>query len=154
MLLSVHLLYQLHKTLTIPVTIHPAAHPAIACRGKYQRPATSVESLLKDSYPLEYHRCKKITQSSFDKSSFPSTGIYPESNGFFQAAHAANGNHHRLPIRPEDVWLAILVRLSFHLTHTPKSSVHSLLPTRVAKMLLSYNMRPFRPLTLATFLSG
>ncbi|UPK89987.1 hypothetical protein LCI18_000922 [Fusarium solani-melongenae] len=83
----------------MPVTLYPADHPA-AHGGK-------------QSCPDEFEKSKEIIQSSFDD--IPENGIFPEANGFVNAAWWAYSKHHHLQIRPEDVWFSILTQLSFYI---------------------------------------
>ena len=39
--------------------------------------------------------------------------VIPNRNGFFQALSLAYNKHHILVLRPDDVWLAILVQFNF-----------------------------------------
>ena len=41
--------------------------------------------------------------------------IFPEGNGFVQAAISAYSNHRHLSLRPDDVWLAVLTQLSLYI---------------------------------------
>ena len=55
------------------------------------------------------------SKSEIFQSSFPDTSsdIVPSSNGFTQTIINAYNHHHALIIRPDDLWLAILVQFSF-----------------------------------------
>ncbi|KAJ4199800.1 hypothetical protein NW759_016010 [Fusarium solani] len=95
----------------MPVTLYPADHPATPWRKASV--ATSSLELLQKSCPDEFEKSKEIIQSSFNN--IPENGIFPEANGFVNAAWWAYSNHHHLQIRPEDVWFSILTQLSFYI---------------------------------------
>ncbi|KAM0436681.1 hypothetical protein ACHAPT_002390 [Fusarium lateritium] len=95
----------------MPVTLYPANHPAAPWTKRGA--ATSSLELLQKSCPDEHERSQRIIQSSFDD--IPGNGIFPESNGFVDAAWWAYSQHHHLQIRPEDVWFSILTQLSFYI---------------------------------------
>ncbi len=96
----------------MPVTITPADHLARAWRSTDA--VYSAESLLKESSPTEYRKCKALIQTSFGKftSELP---LHPSNNGFVGAAIAAYCDHHHLTLRPEDIWFAILTQLSLYI---------------------------------------
>ena len=96
----------------MPVTIKPANHPAR--KWTSTKAVYSTESLLKESCPTEYQRCKTIIQTSFGKFTSDSP-FHPSNNGFVRAAVAAYCDHHHLTLRPEDIWFAILTQLSFYI---------------------------------------
>ena len=74
----------------------------------------SAEALLRESCPQEHKSNKGIIQSSFDENTLKEDHISPSSNGFVWSLVHAYSNHHHVSIRPEDVWFAILVQLSFY----------------------------------------
>lgn len=96
----------------MPVTIHPAHHPANPIHFYYEA-STSSSSLLKGACKKEHQLCAEILQSSFDLD--PNTTIYPSDNGFVHGAIKAYSQHHHLVIRPEDIWFAILTQLSLYI---------------------------------------
>jgi hypothetical protein len=57
---------------------------------------------------------KSMRQSSFDTIN-ASSNVYASANGFLEGAYRAYTNHNHLIIRPEDVWLAVLVQLNFYI---------------------------------------
>jgi hypothetical protein len=94
------------------VTIHPASHSANAYAGtKFSK---NVNELLTAAGSVELlMSCKEILQSSF--SSKTPSNIVGTSNGFVQSCITAYSNHHRLVIRPDDVWLTIVTQLSLYI---------------------------------------
>jgi hypothetical protein len=93
----------------MPITVHPATHPA---RELFIKPATSAETLFQTSCPKESRQCKRFVQSSF--TNVTDANICPSSNGLVMAVYEAYSQHHHLTIRPEDVWLSILTQLSYY----------------------------------------
>ncbi|KAJ9298231.1 hypothetical protein DTO271G3_3836 [Paecilomyces variotii] len=94
----------------MPITIATAAHPP----RKWERSKVSTaEELLEESSPGDYHRSKKIIQSSFQQSLFHQSHISPSRNGLVWSVFHAYSNHHNLTLRPEDIWFAILTQLSY-----------------------------------------
>ena len=96
----------------MPVTIKSADHPARKWTSTNE--VHSAESLLKESCPAEYRKCKTIIRTSFGKftSDLP---LHPSNNGFVRAVIAAYCNHHHLTLRPEDIWFAILTQLKLYI---------------------------------------
>jgi Domain of unknown function (DUF4419) len=99
----------------MPVTIKPSAHGASAWTGRAYRQAASPESFLHstttDEHGTQTVQPKKLLQSSFQDVKLDSN-IYAAKNGLLHACLEAYNMHHRLIIRPEDVWFAILTQLS------------------------------------------
>ncbi|KAG0000963.1 hypothetical protein BGZ79_005260, partial [Entomortierella chlamydospora] len=94
----------------MPVTFAPSKVPAESF-NKYQPNVEllSQESLFKGACYDQYNRSDEILQSSFQ-------GLYdiaPKSNGFVHTVTEAYNWHRALIIRPDDVWIAILVQLNF-----------------------------------------
>jgi Domain of unknown function (DUF4419) len=76
--------------------------------------ATSSTRLLQLDSDSSYAQMKFMRQSSFDTIN-GSSNIYASANGFLVVAYRAYIHHHHLIIRPNDVWLAILVQLNFYI---------------------------------------
>ena len=108
----------------MPVTFHPAPHKAKSIPGRlstdHSTPIASPTDLLKRSCAQEAASCSKDTDGALQiiRSSFPSDpasgGIRASSNGFVWACIQAYNGHHKLVIRPDDVWLAILTQFSLY----------------------------------------
>jgi hypothetical protein len=94
----------------MPATIRPTTHASR--KWEDSDPASSAGNLFRRACPTESDRCKNIIQSSFNEFSTEAP-IWPSNNGFVHSAIKAYNWHHHLTIRPEDVWFAILVQLSF-----------------------------------------
>ncbi|KAI0631164.1 hypothetical protein C8Q77DRAFT_190237 [Trametes polyzona] len=58
-------------------------------------------------------KCQEMLQSSI--SDDERARLSPKANGFVQGVLSAWAGHHRLCIRPDDVWTAILCQLSFYI---------------------------------------
>ncbi|KAM5542914.1 hypothetical protein V8D89_003298 [Ganoderma adspersum] len=96
----------------MPVTFKVASHPANVVhlqKGGVRNP----ETVLKQGCKVQGGKCKEMLQSSVGDGDLAT--IVPNSNGFVYAALEAYGSHHHLRIRPDDVWLAILVQLNFYI---------------------------------------
>jgi hypothetical protein len=92
----------------MPVTFSPAKHSA--------KPFASVDQytparILEMACDQQYQKSDEILQSSFE-SPFPIRNIVPSSNSFVHTIREAYNQHRALVIRPDDVWLAILIQFS------------------------------------------
>ncbi|EDR07352.1 uncharacterized protein LACBIDRAFT_327783 [Laccaria bicolor S238N-H82] len=95
----------------MPVTFHPSNIPAQSFT-KTSR-AYSAEGLLAAACPNQRAQCDEILKSSFSETD--NGDILPKTNGFVHTVVEAYNNHRCLIIRPDDVWAAILVQLSFYI---------------------------------------
>ena len=91
----------------MPVTFSPAKHSA--------KPFVSVNrytsaSILEHACYREFQGSDKILHSSFHDEVI--SDIVPTTNGFVNTVKEAYNQHRALIIRPDDVWLAILVQFS------------------------------------------
>ncbi|CAH0021808.1 unnamed protein product [Clonostachys rhizophaga] len=78
----------------------------------YSSPDKTIEELLNILCPEEAAQRTRGRESLFNDLE---TGyIGPSCNGFVHAVCEAYSGHHHLNIRPDDVWLSILVQLSFY----------------------------------------
>jgi hypothetical protein len=100
----------------MPVTTRPAPHGANAWKSKRpsNSPASHPAELLKTASDSNYASMKSMRQSSFDSMRIDSN-IYGSANGFLEGAYRAYTNHNHLVIRPEDVWLSIIIQLNFYI---------------------------------------
>lgn len=57
------------------------------------------------------HSASQVLGSSFD----PRQKVYQKQNGFVDTVLQAYNGHYNLMIRPDDVWIAIISQLSFHI---------------------------------------
>ncbi|CAG9990170.1 unnamed protein product [Clonostachys byssicola] len=73
---------------------------------------TTAEELLKESCPEEAEQCTSVPEPS--SKDLETEYFGPSCNGFVHAVCEAYSGHHHLKIRPDDVWLSILVQLSFY----------------------------------------
>ncbi|KAF8883158.1 hypothetical protein CPB84DRAFT_1965226 [Gymnopilus junonius] len=105
----------------MPITFHPAKKDIKAFESKdYGRREDSVgsqaERILKGACYEQYRRADEILQSSFDTFSRQSQEqvqeFIPLTNGFVHTVLEAYNNHRALVIRPDDVWLAILIQFN------------------------------------------
>uniref|UniRef100_A0A8H7K3F6 Uncharacterized protein n=1 Tax=Bionectria ochroleuca TaxID=29856 RepID=A0A8H7K3F6_BIOOC len=74
--------------------------------------AKTAEELLKELCPEEAEQCTKVLDSPFKD--LETEYVDPYCNGFVHAVREAYNGHYHLGIRPDDVWLSILVQLSFY----------------------------------------
>ncbi|TBU22392.1 hypothetical protein BD309DRAFT_897067 [Dichomitus squalens] len=96
----------------MPVTFQVASHKANSFElDKSYTP--SVDNILEESCRPQWRRCKEILQSSLEADEVLT--MVPYSNGFVHAVLDAYGAHRHLRIRPDDVWLAIVVQLNFYI---------------------------------------
>jgi hypothetical protein len=91
----------------MPVTFSPAKHSAKSFVSVHSH--TSASILEKACYG-EFQKSDSILQSSFHDESI--SDIVPTTNGFVNTVKEAYNQHRALIIRPDDVWLAILVQFS------------------------------------------
>ncbi|KAJ7581820.1 hypothetical protein C8J56DRAFT_958341 [Mycena floridula] len=86
----------------MPVTFSPAKHPANSVPPSV--PGTSLDLLKANGHT----RSKEILQSSFGGD----VAVIRNQNGFVSTVVDAYNKHHALSIRPDDVWMAILVQFN------------------------------------------
>ncbi|KAH9918221.1 uncharacterized protein BXZ73DRAFT_53065 [Epithele typhae] len=94
----------------MPVTFKVARHhanPVRPCTG-----LTGADSFILKACPTEWPECGKTLQSSLSSESL--RDLIPRRNGFVSTVVEAYGQHHHLVLRPDDVWIAVLVQLGFY----------------------------------------
>ncbi|RAL02887.1 DUF4419 domain-containing protein [Aspergillus ibericus CBS 121593] len=74
--------------------------------------AANAEEMFQQACPKLFEQSAGVLQSSFPE---PSRHITPDENGFIRAVWKAYSHHHHLVLRPDDIWCAILVQLSFYI---------------------------------------
>ncbi|KAF7537479.1 hypothetical protein G7054_g3651 [Neopestalotiopsis clavispora] len=96
----------------MPVTIKPASHNAesIPVNKRIEQASQILQEVDLDQKKRQKPQAE-ILQSSFDKGNIPAV-LLANQNGFVSAITAAYGTHHHLIIRPDDIWLAIMVQFS------------------------------------------
>ena len=100
----------------MPVTVYPAAHGAKAWRPEGP-PVLSAEEMLRGACSKASKDYKTMISSSF-KDFSSETPTIASRNGFARATLLAYNLHHRLTIRPEDIWFTILTQLATYVnTH-------------------------------------
>jgi Domain of unknown function (DUF4419) len=93
----------------MPVTIQTAPHGANKVTAHYN-PAKDADAFFKND--ATYRRlASKTIASSFN----PADTIYHQDNGFVDTVLRAYNQHHRLTIRPDDVWISVITQLSFYI---------------------------------------
>ncbi|KAH7910176.1 hypothetical protein BJ138DRAFT_1153517 [Hygrophoropsis aurantiaca] len=100
------------------VSFHPSSHLATPFEEEVRSmkpinedPATAV---LRKSCPEQFSKCAEVLQSSFPTSpGYDLNSILPQNHGFVHTVLEAYNRHRALVIRPDDVWLSILVQFSF-----------------------------------------
>jgi hypothetical protein len=97
----------------MPVTFKTASHAARKWSGNKVEDAST---LFTQSCAKESRRSQRIIQCDFSKAPSGDTHVTPSTNGLVRAIWHAYSSHHHLTLRPDDVWFAILVQLSFYIT--------------------------------------
>ncbi|KAF9242020.1 hypothetical protein BU15DRAFT_86967 [Melanogaster broomeanus] len=69
--------------------------------------------LCREVAPDQREKCSELLQTSLPPDRDAVRDIIPQRNGFVKTVIEAYNNHRGLIIRPDDVWLAILVQFSF-----------------------------------------
>ncbi|OQV19521.1 hypothetical protein BV898_06508 [Hypsibius exemplaris] len=99
----------------MPVTFYPSTQPlspVAEYRVQYQN-TYEPRTILNGATGHEISQtCKDIFQSSFGDNNTRS--VIPSNNGFVYASIKAYNNHHKLVLRPDDVWITILTQLSLY----------------------------------------
>jgi hypothetical protein len=98
----------------MPVTVKPAVHGANAVGASYVA-VSDAKTLLKLACWSEVQNMKNdnLIQSSF-KNITSASNIHARRNGFVDGAIEAYNNHQNLEIRPDDIWLGILLQLNIY----------------------------------------
>ncbi|KAF9197044.1 hypothetical protein BGZ49_002633, partial [Haplosporangium sp. Z 27] len=91
----------------MPVTFSPANIPIEPLHREEK--LLSQRGLFKKACYDDYNISDKILQSSYNEKS----DIIPRHNGFVLTLTEAYNNHHAVIIRPDDVWMAILVQFNY-----------------------------------------
>jgi hypothetical protein len=73
-------------------------------------------TLFTQSCAKESRRSQRIIQCDFSTVPSGDTHVTSSTNGLVRAIWHAYSSHHHLTLRPDDVWFAILVQLSFYIT--------------------------------------
>ncbi|KAI0760349.1 hypothetical protein C8Q74DRAFT_1295615 [Fomes fomentarius] len=97
----------------MPVTFNVASHPAsVHISYPHVRKPRRAHDIVNMSCQDQSIKVGTVLDSSVNDEELE--GTVPVSNGFVHAMLTAYGSHHHLRIRPDDVWLAILIQLSFY----------------------------------------
>ncbi|KAI8634819.1 hypothetical protein F5Y19DRAFT_461393 [Xylariaceae sp. FL1651] len=106
----------------MPVTIKPADHASTVFKGNGYKLVHSAEVLLLETLSDDNGDGPSgptpLVQSSFAAelaSTKDHSSVYATKNGFVHACLEAYSAHHRLVLRPEDIWFAILTQLSAYI---------------------------------------
>ncbi|KDQ19405.1 hypothetical protein BOTBODRAFT_153311 [Botryobasidium botryosum FD-172 SS1] len=97
----------------MPITFTVAEHPANPIDTK-DFTSTSPETLLRNACLHQSTQCAEMLQSSLPPPGRNSPTLLPSQNGFVATVVEAYVKHHHLVIRPDDVWIAILIQLHFY----------------------------------------
>nr|GAT54996.1 predicted protein [Mycena chlorophos] len=88
---------------------------AVACQKQYKNAGaicgTSFDEPHANSLATEANLRRQPSNEVSAESTI--TNVIPKGNGFFHALSEAYNHHHHLVLRPDDVWLAILVQFNF-----------------------------------------
>jgi len=98
--------------LTMPVTLQTGD---LAPRPWRSNSISSARDLFARTSRKEYNHSKRIIQSSFSNDFLTSNNVSSSTNGLVYTIFHAWSGHHRLTLRPEDVWFAILSQLNFYI---------------------------------------
>ena len=93
------------------VTIKTAPHSANKFKEYYRETVPTDANCFFNQEQSFQQSATKVLGSSFD----PTQRIYYTPNGLVQTVLQAYNAHHNLVIRPDDVWIAIISQLSFHI---------------------------------------
>jgi hypothetical protein len=94
----------------MPVSFQPAKHPAKPFPPSSK--GLSGTEILQGACTDQYNKCNEIFQSSLNlKASHDD--IIPRRNGFVNTVVDCYSQHRALVVRPDDVWLAILIQFNF-----------------------------------------
>ncbi|KIJ09867.1 hypothetical protein PAXINDRAFT_119771 [Paxillus involutus ATCC 200175] len=100
-----------------PITFCPTQHSPESFteddRLKVKSHENARVALLRDVMPEQSQRCFEFLQSSLPTGRDAIRDIIPQKNGFVKTVIESYNNHRGLIIRPDDVWLAILVQFGF-----------------------------------------
>ncbi|EGO21327.1 hypothetical protein SERLADRAFT_476365 [Serpula lacrymans var. lacrymans S7.9] len=99
------------------VSFSPAPHPAEPFPDRQLQ--TSCDegpalALLRRACTRQHMRCGELLQTSLSESDPSIYDIIPQKNGFVHTVMEAYNRHRALIIRPDDVWLAILIQFSLY----------------------------------------
>ncbi|SPJ84243.1 uncharacterized protein FTOL_10760 [Fusarium torulosum] len=84
----------------------------------------SPEDLLEQTSPRDFKCSQKIINSSPSGGTLREQNISASTNGFVKSAIQAYSNHYHLIIRPEDIWFAIILQLSFYMNANAEKLRH------------------------------
>ncbi|KAF9197047.1 hypothetical protein BGZ49_002636 [Haplosporangium sp. Z 27] len=100
----------------MPVTFSPSDIPLeqVGLGAELQTP----QELFQKACPDQYNISEEILQSSFAKGN--KSDIIGQHNGFVLTLSEAYNRHHGLIIRPDDVWMAILVQFNYFVNANSK----------------------------------
>lgn len=91
---------------------------------------------------------KEVTQEKcieiLQESSWNKDNTFPVSNGFVDAATTAYNRHHNLVVRPDDMWIAILVQFSAYVNGNAEALRSAFVEHQGQKELISYQMATLR----------
>ena len=95
----------------MPVTTYPSGQAAVPHAAST---VSSPQDLLSQTNRNEYKRAKSVIQSSFLSEDLTSHSLVGANNGFVHAAVVSYSKHHHLSIRPEDIWITILIQFGLY----------------------------------------
>ncbi|MCO5578962.1 hypothetical protein L7F22_032813 [Adiantum nelumboides] len=91
------------------ITFTVSSHPAETCIPSSRRGGGHLH-MLSSLKEYKHEACHRVLQSS----PVPPFSFQPSDHGFVRAVVQAYCHHHNLVIRPDVVWLAILVQFGFY----------------------------------------
>lgn len=102
------------------VTFKVAGHPAAKVNSPSSSPSSSQLHYLAERYRFpeyEQQKCGRILQGT----PWKRADFRPSDNGFVQGVVNAYNKHHNLVIRPDDVWLAIVIQFGNHVNNNAEA---------------------------------
>ena len=91
----------------MPITFRPASHQARRVPRTYG--PKNADELLQYVAEDIHSQSAEILQTSFEDEFRQPGGVIPQYNGFVRTIVEAYSRHYALVIRPDDVWIAIIV---------------------------------------------
>ncbi|EGO21324.1 hypothetical protein SERLADRAFT_410753 [Serpula lacrymans var. lacrymans S7.9] len=79
-----------------------------------------VQAILRQACEGQHRRCDELLQTSLLRNDHAIRDIMPQKHGFVHTVLEAYNNHRSLIIRPDDVWLAILIQFKLFVDGNPE----------------------------------
>jgi hypothetical protein len=102
----------------MPVAFSPSTVKLETWSKSYPEPATTADAILRGAAIENAMKAEEILQSTFPLkggATSASSVVVPQKNGFVHTVMDAYNHHHALVIRPDDVWICILMQFNLFL---------------------------------------